>query len=166
MIARGYWKSPLGGMTFAAKEGALIGLWFDGQTYFASTLPEKGVEDREVPVFQEARRWLELYFAGRVPEFTPALALEGTPFRLAVWEILKSIPYGQTMTYGEIGERIARARGMERMSAQAIGGAVGHNPISLIVPCHRVVGAHGALTGYAGGLDRKEALLRLEGILR
>ena len=111
-------------------------------------------EARDLPVFHEAARWLDLYFSGQEPAFTPPLCLQGSPFRRAVWDLLLQIPYGQRMTYGELAAKLARQRGLDSMSAQAVGGAVGHNPISLIVPCHRVVGSQGNLTGYAGGLQR------------
>ena len=156
------YSSVLGSMTMAGSGKALTGLWIDGQRYFGDTLPEQ-FEERDLPVFEETRRWLDIYFQGKDPGFTPPLCLEGSPFRKAVWKILLSIPYGQTMTYGEIAKRIAKQRGISRMSAQAVGGAVGHNPISIIVPCHRVVGTNGSLTGYAGGIDKKAELLRLEG---
>ena len=110
------------------------------------------------------RRWLDLYFSGREPGFTPALNPAGSAFRRAVWEILLKIPYGKTTTYGQIAREIAAARGLAKMSAQAVGGAVGHNEISIIIPCHRVIGAHGSLTGYASGIDRKIKLLQLEGV--
>ena len=119
-------------------------------------------EASELPVFQCVKRWLDIYFQGEAPDFTPPLRLAGTPFRKVVWEILLTIPYGQTMTYGEIASKIAEQKGIERMSAQAVGNAVGHNPIGIIVPCHRVVGSDGKLTGYAGGMERKKALLALE----
>ena len=155
------YASPLGGITLSSDGEALTGLWFDGQKYFAETLsPER--EERSLPVFEEAARWLDIYFGGREPDFTPPLRPKGTAFRKAVWDVLLSIPYGQTVTYGEIAERLARQSGVPRMSAQAVGGAVGHNPISIIVPCHRVIGADGRLTGYAGGLERKARLLELE----
>ena len=141
---------------------ALTGLWFDGQKFFAETLlPER--QECLLPVFEETCRWLDLYFSGAVPDFTPALTLRCSPFRKRVCEIMLTIPYGKTMTYGEIAARIAEERGLPSMSAQAVGGAVGHNPISLIIPCHRVVGTDGSLTGYAGGIDKKIALLELEG---
>lgn len=145
----------------AGDDAGLTGLWFDGQKYFATTLPAD-VEDGELPVFAQVREWLDCYFSGRNPGFMPALHLETTPFRLAVWDILKEIPYGKVITYKAIAERIARETGVKRMSAQAVGGAVGHNPVSILIPCHRVVGENGSLTGYAGGIDRKMALLALE----
>lgn len=156
-----HYDSPLGGITMASDGKALCGLWFDGQKYFGDVLATEH-EERELP-FGQTRDWLDAYFAGRDPGFTPSLALRGSGFRQAVWQILLSIPYGHTMTYGQIAAEIARRRGIAHMSAQAVGGAVGHNPISLIVPCHRVVGADGSLTGYAGGVWRKERLLELEG---
>ena len=156
-----HYDSPLGGITVASDGNAITGLWFDGQKYYADTL-DPDHEEKALPVFVQADRWLDMYFSGKLPDCTPPLRMEATPFRKSVWEILLTIPYGQTMTYGEIAERIARQKRISRMSAQAVGGAVGHNPISLIIPCHRVVGADGSLTGYAGGIDKKEKLLRME----
>lgn len=156
-----HYTSPLGGITLASDGEALTGLWFDGQKYFGAGL-DKGAEESELPVFTEAVRWLDTYFSGKAPDFTPPLSLNTTPFRRAVCDIMLTIPYGQTMTYGEIADIIAKQKGIGHMSAQAVGGAVGHNPISIIIPCHRVVGADGSLTGYAGGLDKKTALLKLE----
>ena len=121
-------------------------------------------KEKNMAVFDQTRRWLDLYFSGREPGFTPALNPSGSAFRRAVWEILLKIPYGKTTTYGQIAREIAAARGLAKMSAQAVGGAVGHNEISIIIPCHRVIGAHGNLTGYAGGIDRKIKLLQLEGV--
>ena len=161
MIYIQQYKSPLGSITMAADEKALTGLWFDGQKYFGETLPSE-VEKKELPVFTQAKEWLDIYFQGKEPGFTPPLNLSGTPFRREIWNILLSIPYGQNMTYGQIADVIVRQKGLSRMSAQAVGNAVGHNPVSLIVPCHRVVGGKGQLTGYAGGVDRKEKLLALE----
>ena len=160
-----HYDSPLGGITILSDGAALTGLWFDGQRFFPEEQP--AVHDEKPPaVFDAARRWLDVYFSGRDPGFTPPLNMDSnrgtTPFRKAVWEILLTIPFGKTMTYGEIARIIAERNGMRRMSAQAVGGAVGHNPVSLIVPCHRVVGAGGSLTGYGGGLDRKRYLLDLE----
>lgn len=158
-----HYKSPLGGITMASNGNALTGLWFDGQKYFAEGLAETAAA-KTLPVFDEAVRWLDIYFAGRRPDFTPPLNLKGTAFRKKVWQLLLQIPYGQTTTYGELAAQLAAHRGLKQMSAQAVGGAVGHNPISIIVPCHRVVGTGGSLTGYAGGLAKKQALLKLEGI--
>ena len=156
-----HYDSPLGGITIAADGKALTGLWFDGQKYFAAGL-DPDHEERPLPVFEEADRWLDEYFSGREPSFTPPLVMKTTPFRRAVWEVLLTIPYGQTATYGEIADRLSGQSGSSRMSARAVGAAVGHNAISLIIPCHRVVGADGSLTGYAGGTDRKGELLALE----
>ena len=141
---------------------ALTGLWFDGQKFFAVTL-SKEYEEKMLPVFDEADRWLDIYFQGEEPDFFPPVSFAcGSEFQQKVWKILLSIPYGKTMTYGEIAACIAKQRGLTRMSAQAVGGAVGHNPISIIVPCHRVVGTDGSLTGYAGGIDRKVKMLECE----
>ncbi len=160
-----HYASPLGGITLASNGEGLTGLWFDGQKYFADTLAPEHTE-KDLPVFGQAERWLNEYFSGRNPGFTPPLSLRGSPFRRAVWELLLQIPYGETRTYGELAAQIAAHGGLASMSAQAVGGAVGHNPVSLIVPCHRVIGANGSLTGYAGGVDVKEKLLALEkGIL-
>jgi methylated-DNA-[protein]-cysteine S-methyltransferase len=156
-----HYESPLGSMTMAGEGNALTGLWFDKQKHYPVVLPPECPE-RRLPVFEETVRWLDLYFRGEIPKFTPVLNLKGTGFRKAVWKILLTIPYGQTMTYREIAERIAEETGCGRMSAQAVGGAVGHNPISLIIPCHRVIGSDGSLTGYAGGMDKKARLLQLE----
>ena len=156
-----HYISPLGGITLASDGTALTGLWFDGQKYFAAHLSSDH-EEKALPVFEQTEHWLDIYFTGKAPDFTPPLQMRATPFRKAVWDILITIPYGQTMTYGEIADRIAKQKGLSRMSAQAVGGAVGHNLISLIIPCHRVVGSNGSLTGYAGGIDRKMKLLSLE----
>lgn len=158
-----HYKSPLGGITMASDGTALTGLWFDGQKYFAEGI-KPDAEEKKLPIFDEAMRWLDIYFSGRRPDFTPPLNLEGTAFRKEVWQLLLQIPYGQTTTYGELAAQLAAHNGLKRMSAQAVGGAVGHNPISIIVPCHRVVGTGGSLTGYVGGLAKKLALLKLEGI--
>ena len=156
------YSSPIGSITMASNGTALTGLWLDGQKYFAQTL-SGAYEEKLLPVFEDTIKWLDIYFGGAVPDFTPELYVHSTPFRKAVYDILLTIPYGQTMTYGEIAEILAQQTGKKKMSAQAVGGAVGHNPISIIIPCHRVVGADGKLTGYAGGLDRKSFLLDLEG---
>lgn len=153
--------SPLGGITLASSGEALTGLWFDEQKHFPHKLISESTV-AELPVFTQTFKWLDTYFSGTVPDFTPPISLQTTPFRKAVCEILLTIPYGHTMTYGEIANIIAERRSVARMSAQAIGGAVGHNPIAMIVPCHRVLGSDGSLTGYAGGLERKRWLLALE----
>ena len=155
------YDSPLGSITIASDGKALIGLWFDRQKYFADTLDSE-YEEKKLPVFEQTDRWLDIYFSGRKPDFTPPLSMEATAFRKAVWKIMLKIPYGHTMTYGEIADKIAKQKNIARMSAQAVGGAVAHNPVSLIIPCHRVVGTNGSLTGYAGGIDKKVKLLTLE----
>ena len=157
-----HYDSPLGGITLASDGEALIGLWFDGQKHFASTL-RLAHEERLLPVFEETVRWLHIYFSGREPGFTPPLCLRTTAFRRLVGEIMLAIPYGKTATYRDIAQLAAARMGLATLSAQAVGGAVGHNPISLIVPCHRVVGTDGSLTGYAGGMEKKLRLLQLEG---
>lgn len=157
------YASPLGGILLAADDQGLTGLWFEGQKYFALYL-DKAHEEREIPLFADVKRWLDVYFSGREPDFMPPLHFTGTPFQNEVWHILCAIPYGQTTTYGAIAAQVAKSHGLAHMSAQAVGGAVGHNEISIIVPCHRVVGAGGSLTGYAGGIDKKIRLLALEGV--
>ncbi len=158
-----HYASPLGRILLAADGGGLTGLWFEDQKYYAAHL-DPDCREQELAVFDEAKRWLDFYFSGREPEFSLPLHLIGTEFQKEVWEILCAVPYGKTVTYGQIAAVLARRRGLEKMSAQAVGAAVGQNRISVIVPCHRVLGADGSLTGYAGGLDRKMALLKLEGI--
>ncbi len=139
----------------------LTGLWFDAQKYFAAA--SCGIcEEKDRPVFDLADKWLDIYFSGTEPDFTPPFILNTTPFRKAVLDILLTIPYGETVAYGDIAKRISKQFNIPVMSAQAVGGAVAHNPISIIIPCHRVVGANGSLTGYAGGIDKKAALLALE----
>ena len=156
-----HYHSPLGTILLAADDTGLTGLWFEGQKYFAQGL-DKETEEKEFSVFQTARRWLDVYFSGQAPDFQVPLHFQGTAFQKDVWEILLSIPYGGTTTYGAIAKQLAAKRGLPHLSAQAVGSAVGHNKISIIVPCHRVIGADGSLTGYAGGIWRKEKLLALE----
>ena len=156
-----HYHSPIGNILLAADDVGLTGLWFEEQKYFALYL-DKEREEKDLPIFEQTKHWLDLYFSGKEPDFSIPLHFTGTDFQNEVWQILCSIPYGQTMTYGQIAKQIAEKRGLARMSAQAVGGAVGHNEISIIVPCHRVVGANGSLTGYAGGIDKKVALLTLE----
>lgn len=155
------YASPLGSILLAADDIGLVGLWFEGQKYFANGL-EKTHEEKEIPLFAKVKRWLDIYFSGQQPQFTVPLHFIGSDFQKEVWELLCTIPYGQTTTYGAIAKQLAAKRGLPQMSAQAVGGAVGHNKISIIVPCHRVVGKNGSLTGYAGGIDKKAELLRLE----
>lgn len=156
-----HYNSPLGGITLASNGAELTGLWFDGQKYYADTLAPQ-YEEKNLPIFRLASKWLDIYFGGNEPDFTPPLLMQTTEFRKSVWEVMLTIPYGKTMTYGEIADKIAARKGLVKMSAQAVGGAVGHNSISLIIPCHRVVGTGGSLTGYAGGIDKKIRLLKLE----
>lgn len=155
------YESPLGKILLSADEKGLTGLWFVGQKYFALYL-DKENEEKEIPILKDTKKWLDIYFSGKEPDFKLPLNFTGTNFQNEVWEILYSIPYGKTMTYGEIANIIAKRKGLKRMSAQAVGGAVGKNEISIIVPCHRVVGSNGSLTGYAGGIKRKKYLLELE----
>ena len=161
MIYTCTYPSPLGNILLAADEVGLTGLWFEGQKYFAKTLPKETIS-QETPVLIQAKKWLDVYFSGKKPAFTPPLHPAGSAFRQSVWQILLQIPYGQTTTYGEIARQLADVKRTPGMSAQAVGGAVGHNAISIIIPCHRVVGSNGSLTGYAGGIDKKVALLKLE----
>ena len=156
-----HYHSPLGDILLAADDTGLTGSWFEGQKYYALNL-DKEHEEKEVSVLKAARQWLDIYFSGKDPDFSIPLHLIGTDFQKQVWRILCAIPYGQTRTYGDIAGEIARQREQAHMSAQAVGGAVGHNNISIIVPCHRVVGTTGSLTGYAGGIDKKIQLLKLE----
>ena len=148
-------------MTAAAKDEALIGLWFIGQKYYPLQTAQWSCEP-ERPIFKALRRHLAGYFSGKAGALDFRLSPPGSPFQKTVWDILSKIPMGQVVTYGQIADHIARTRGVVSMSAQAVGSAVGHNRISILIPCHRVVGFNGALTGYAGGLDKKEALLRIE----
>ena len=183
-----HYHSPIGDLLLAADEKGLTGTWFRGQKYFADTLTPEHIEEpapigfpeASAPIdFPEAQasttgqneptrilalavQWLDLYFSGKNPDFMPPVHLEGTKFQLSVWKLLQQIPYGETISYGELAKKIAKEKGISRMSAQAVGGAVGHNPVSIFVPCHRVVGTNGSLTGYAGGIQRKIELLTLE----
>ena len=154
------YASPLGGITLASDGTALTGLWFDGQRHFARGLDDTHAE-QALPVFEEADHWLDRYFSGGDPGPVPPLRPKGTPFQTAVWEALRSIPRGETATYAQIARTLQKCNG-RRTSARAVGGAVGRNPVSLMIPCHRVLGANGTLTGYAGGVERKAWLLALE----
>ena len=152
-----HYSSPVGILRLESDGKALTGLWFTDQS---------STQEDILPIFDETIRWLDIYFSGKDPGYTPKLAPEGTAFRKAVWDILLTIPYGKTMSYGQIAKQIAEEKGIARMSSQAVGGAVGHNPIAIIIPCHRVIGSDGSLTGYGGGLDRKIRLLELEGVIQ
>ena len=157
-----HYDSPMGDIFLAGDEQGLTGLWLEGQKYFANYLDPEHKEG-VCPALAEAKEWLDIYFTGKNPDFLPPIHMIGTDFQKIVWDILLEIPYGETTTYGEIARQVALRRGLVRMSSQAVGGAVGHNSISIIVPCHRVVGTNGSLTGYAGGIDKKVRLLELEG---
>lgn len=157
------YPSPVGTLTLASDGKNLVGLWIEGQKYYGDTMPDEVQTDHDIPVFSAAKRWLDQYFAGQNPAISELpLAPEGSAFRQEVWRILCEIPYGTVTTYGDIAKELAVKMKRESMSAQAVGGAVGHNPISIIIPCHRVVGANGSLTGYAGGIAAKKKLLELE----
>lgn len=155
------YNSPIGSITIASGEASVTGIWFENSRFFGETLSEKYI-NQATDATEQAVHWLYIYFNNKIPDFTPPLLLKGTDFRMTVWKMLLDIPYGKTVSYGDIAKAIAKRRGIEKMSAQAVGNAVGHNPISIIVPCHRVVGSKGSLTGYGGGIKRKKELLRLE----
>lgn len=155
--------SPVGVITIADVDGAVAGVWLDGQKYFMGTLSDESIIRCDTPVLIAAAEWLERYFSGECPDIAELpLRPSGNEFRRTVWEVLCRIPYGRVTAYKEIASEAARIMGKERMSAQAVGGAVGHNPISVIIPCHRVIGSDGSLTGYAGGVDIKARLLEHE----
>jgi len=159
------YSSPLGKITLACDGANLAGLWFEGQKYFGASIPEKMTKSDDIPVFAAAKNWLDRYFAGGKPAVSELpLAPIGSEFRQKVWKMLCEIPYGEVTTYSGIAKKMAVKMKKESMSSQAVGSAVGHNPISIIIPCHRVVGANGSLTGYAGGIDKKIKLLELEGV--
>ena len=164
MIYRTYYLSPLGRMLLAADDLGLAGVWFERQKYFGEFPGHMNFvfAEKENCILKDALRWLDIYFSGQKPDFLPKLHLIGTDFQREVWDILLEIPYGQTVTYGEIARKIADKRGLKTMSAQAVGGAVGHNRVSVIAPCHRVIGSDRSLTGYAGGIERKIKLLDIE----
>lgn len=163
MVYTSHYKSRIGEIMLASNGDSLIGLWIKGQKYFAANIPEDAIENNELNIFLKTTNWLDKYFNGEQPSIQELqIAPVGTKFRQEVWKILCKIPYGQTITYGEIAKSIAKVNGNKSMSAQAVGGAVGHNPISIIIPCHRVVGTNGSLTGFAGGIDKKIKLLEHE----
>ena len=159
------YPSPLGTITLACCNYNLVGLWTEGQKYHGDTIPEAMIKNNEIPILGKAKKWLDRYFAGEKPNIAELpLAPIGGEFRQLVWKILCEIPYGKVITYGDIAKKIAEKMGRRSMSSQAVGGAVGHNPISIIIPCHRVVGSNGSLTGFAGGVQMKVQLLELEGV--
>ena len=165
MIYTAHYSSPLGELLLAGQDSALVGLWIEGQKYYPDTMGDRSTEQNDLPIFTQTRQWLDRYFSGHRPPIEELqLAPIGSAFRQAVWRILCEIPYGAVTTYREIAKTFAARRGLETMSAQAVGGAVAHNPISIIIPCHRVVGTSDSLTGYAGGIERKIQLLKLEGV--
>lgn len=155
--------SPIGQLTLACNETSLVGVWIEGQKYYGHTILKEGIRADDFPMLKKAKVWLTRYFAGERPEISElSLAPQGSEFQQRIWRLLCEIPYGETTTYGELAKKAAAQMGKESMSAQAVGGAVGHNPIGIIIPCHRVLGADGSLTGYAGGMDKKRKLLEGE----
>lgn len=156
------YNSPLGKITLASDGKNLVGLWFEKNRFFCEGLADEVEENANLPIFEQTSRWLDIYFSGKQPDFLPPLLARGYEFRKRVCQIMLEIPFGKTATYADIARKIASERGIKAMSAQAVGGAVGHNPISIIIPCHRVVGTNGSLTGYGGGIQRKVKLLELE----
>ncbi|OEH86848.1 hypothetical protein BHU72_00860 [Desulfuribacillus stibiiarsenatis] len=157
------YDSPIGTLTVASDGHGITGLWTKNEPFIENDDTIQEVTAKELAIFEQTRRWLDAYFAGKDPGFIPPVKTEGTEFRESIWKILCEIPHGQVITYGDIAKRIALQTGKAKMSSQAVGGAVGSNPISIIIPCHRVVGRKGALTGYAGGIDVKARLLEIEG---
>lgn len=156
-----FYDSPLGRIIITSDGQCLTGLVFE-ECRLQHCSPEFRFTEKQLPIFTQTKRWLDIYFDGKAPDFTPITAFNSTEFRKEVWRDLLKIPYGKTVTYGELARQLSEKRGKERMSAQAVGGAVSHNPIALIIPCHRVIGSNGNLTGYAWGIERKRKLLLLE----
>lgn len=159
------YQSPIGELTLASNGQALVGLWIAKQRYFPETLGQKAITKHDLQIFNRAKTWLDKYFSGQAPDIAMLeLAPCGSEFRQLIWQILKDIPYGNVVTYGTIAKQVASIMGKSSMSSQVIGGAIAHNPISIITPCHRVIAANGSLTGYAGGIENKAYLLNLEGL--
>lgn len=156
------YQSPLGEMLLASDDIGLAGIWFEGAKYYGRGM-DRDIEDRECPAILSAKQWLDIYFCRKTPNFLPPLHMKGTPFQLAVWELLLEIPFGGTMSYGELAQKTAARLGLARVSARAVGGALGRNKFTIIAPCHRVLGSRGDLTGYAGGIRKKILLLLHEG---
>lgn len=157
---KSFYFSPLGKIVLLEENNYLTNLYFEGQKKFEPEI--KDIKEKDLKIFKETKKWLDCYFRGKNPDYTPELLLKGTEFQLEVWEILKNIQYGKITTYKEIAQTIAKKRGIKKMSAQAIGGAISKNPVAIIIPCHRVIAQNGSLTGYAGGIKRKEELLKIE----
>lgn len=165
MIYKTYYNSPVGKLLIASKDGKLIGLWIEGQKYYLGKIKDELIENDKEEILVKTKKWLNKYFLGENPKISDLdISLNGTSFEKVVWELLKKIPYGEVTTYKELSKKVAKKLGKEKMSAQAVGGAIGHNPISIIIPCHRVVGTDGSLTGYAGGIDKKVKLLEFENV--
>lgn len=163
MIYTSNYKSPIGNLLIASKENKLVGLWIENQKYYLSNFKDKIIETENLEILVKTKKWLDRYFKGEKPDISELeINFIGSEFRNSVWEILKNIPYGEVITYNDIAKELAKQKGIKKMSAQAVGGAVGHNPISIIIPCHRVVGSNGSLTGYAGGIKKKIYLLEHE----
>ena len=163
MIYTSNYKSPIGNLLIASKENKLVGLWIENQKYYLSNFKDKIIETENLEILVKTKKWLDRYFKGEKPDISELeINLIGSEFRKSVWEILKNIPYGEVITYNDIAKELAKQKGIKKMSAQAVGGAVGHNPISIIIPCHRVVGSNGSLTGYEGGIKKKIYLLEHE----
>ena len=166
MYYKSEYMSPIGNIILCCDEKEnIVGLWFEGQKYYADNIEGKIIENNSLKIFKKTKNWLNRYFSGKKPDIKEIpVKFIGNEFRKSVWKILCKIPYGKVITYNYIAKQIANQRGMTKMSAQAVGGAVGHNPISIIIPCHRVIGKNGKLTGYAAGLDKKTKLLELEAL--
>lgn len=165
MLYKTDYNLPFSKITLASDGKSLVGLWLEGQKYFLRSVNDKMIQNNDLEIFNHTKRWLDKYFTGKKPEISELLLTPiGNDFRQMVWKILCQIPYGEVTTYGEIAKKIAKRKGLVKMSAQAVGNAVGHNPISIIIPCHRVVGSNGNLTGYSGGISTKIKLLEHEKI--
>ncbi len=163
MIYTSTYQSPIGNLLIASKDNKLVGLWMENQKYYLSNFKEEIVKTENLEILVKTKKWLDRYFNGEKPKINELeISPVGSEFRKSVWEILKNIPYGEVITYNDIAKELAKQKGIKKMSAQAVGGAVGHNPISIIIPCHRVVGTNGSLTGYAGGIKKKIYLLEHE----
>ena len=165
MVYKTYYDSPIGKLLIASDGESIIGLCIEGQKYYLDKIEKEGSLKDDLAIFEKTKKWLDSYFKQEKPKISElSLAPEGNTFRQYIWEFLCEIPYGETITYGELAQKVAKKLNKPSMSAQAVGNAVGHNPISIIIPCHRVVGKNGSLTGYAGGIDKKIKLLEIENI--